>query len=37
MPLDCCLNQSTRDRTVNLLCLSEHYADMPLDFDFGGF
>ena len=35
-PLDCCHDGATADRTVNLLCLSEHYADMPLDFDFGG-
>ncbi len=35
-PLDCCHDDATADRTVNLLCLSEHYADMPLDFDFGG-
>ena len=35
-PLDCCRDGATADRTVNLLCLSEHYADMPPDFDFGG-
>lgn len=35
-PLDCCRDGVTADRTVNLLCLSEHYADMPLDFDFDG-
>ena len=35
-PLHCCRDDATADRTVNLLCLSEHYADIPLDFDFGG-
>lgn len=34
LPLECCLDDSTVDRTINLLCLSDHYADMPLDFDF---
>lgn len=34
LSLDCCLDGSTADRTVNLLCLSEHYADIPLQFDF---
>ena len=34
LPLDCCVNNATADRTINLLCLSEHYADMPLAFDF---
>ena len=36
LPLDCCLDNSTGDLTVNLPCLSEHYDDMPLDSDFGG-
>lgn len=31
-PLDCCTDGSTEDRTVNVLCLSEHYADIPEDF-----
>ena len=35
LPLDCCIDNSTDDRTINLLCLSEHYADMPLNLDFG--
>ena len=35
LPLDCCVDSSTTAFTLNLLCLSEHYADMPLDFDFG--
>ena len=34
-PLDCCENAAlTGARTVNILCLSEHYADMPAEFDF---
>ncbi len=28
-PLDCCMDGSTEDRTVNVLCLSEHYAGIP--------
>lgn len=36
IPLDCCMDNSTADRTINLLCLSEHYADMPLDFELEG-
>ena len=35
-PIHYCRDDATADRTVNLLCLSEHYADIPLDFDFGG-
>jgi Txe/YoeB family toxin of Txe-Axe toxin-antitoxin module len=34
LPLDCCLDGNTPARTVNILCLSEHYADMPAEFDF---
>ena len=33
-PLDCCLDGLTPARTVNILCLSEHYADMPAEFEF---
>jgi len=34
-PLDCCTGATiTIDRTVNILCLSEHYADMPVEFEF---
>ena len=34
-PLDCCVGAATTDdRTVNILCLSDHYADMPTEFDF---
>lgn len=33
--LDCCARAHTLDRTVNILCLSDHYAaDIPEDFDF---
>lgn len=35
LPLDCCLTGEGPDRTINILCLSEHYADMPGEFDFG--
>ena len=34
LSLDCCLDAHTPTRTLNILCLSEHYADMPADFDF---
>jgi Txe/YoeB family toxin of Txe-Axe toxin-antitoxin module len=34
--LDCCVNGATADRTLNLLCLSEHYDDVPAEFDFDG-
>lgn len=33
-PLDCCFSGATPDRTINLLCLSEHYRDVPGGFDF---
>ncbi len=33
-PLDCCLSGDTADRTVNVLCLSAHYGDIPEDFAF---
>ncbi len=34
-PLDCCVSGETPDRTVNVLCVSEHYGgDMPDDFEF---
>lgn len=34
-PIDCCEGLTTTvDRTVNILCLSEHYADMPVEFEF---
>lgn len=33
-PIDCCMDGSTDDRTVNVLCLSEHYADIPEGFVF---
>ena len=31
-PLDCCISGDTDDRTVNVLLLSDHYADIPEDF-----
>jgi len=34
LPLDCCLLSHTAALTVNILCLSEHYADMRGEFDF---
>ena len=33
-PLDCCLTGSTEEGTVNVLCLSAHYGDIPEDFAF---
>ena len=33
-PLDCCIGGFTDDRTVNVLCLSGHYGDIPEDFAF---
>ena len=33
-PLDCCLSGNTAARTVNVLCLSAHYRDIPQDFAF---
>lgn len=33
-PLPCCSTGETEDRTVNILCLSEHYADIPGAFEF---
>ena len=32
--LDCCKDGLTPARTVNVLCLSEHYSDMPTSFAF---
>jgi Txe/YoeB family toxin of Txe-Axe toxin-antitoxin module len=34
-PLDCCLDATTPDETVNILCLSVHYAGgVPANFSF---
>ncbi len=32
--LDCCADGHTVDDTVNILCLSQHYVDIPSGFDF---
>lgn len=37
-PLDCCFTGETESRTMNVLCISDHYGkrvnDIPDDFDF---
>lgn len=34
-PLDCCADPAAaHDRTVNILCLSDHYESIPWEFDF---
>ncbi len=33
-PIECCWSGDTEDCTINLLCISDHYRNMPTRFDF---